>query len=113
MAAKGSPSDGSIIGSVAPAEARTHRLAIKLAAGVVTTGHRTSGAFIGSSGNLIGVSYLGVSLRRPEFVRERVLVGARHVNDTVAGSPETHLMVERNDGRIVDRQLGCALQQRF
>ena len=45
IAANGLPSDGSIIGSVAPLAGATQRLAMKCAAGVVTA-ETASGAFI-------------------------------------------------------------------
>src|SRR5207253_10625000 len=53
------------------------------------------------------------SSRRLELVREGILVGARHVADAASRSPEAYLMIERDDRRVVDRNLGRTLQQRF
>src|SRR5438874_128699 len=49
----------------------------------------------------------------PELVRERIFIGPRQVADAIPRSPQAHLMVQRNDGRVVDRELGRALQQRL
>jgi hypothetical protein len=46
MAANGSPSEGSIIGKVAPETEATQRLSMKCAAAVATDGHAGCGAFI-------------------------------------------------------------------
>src|ERR1700757_5197843 len=58
-------------------------------------------------------SLMGLSSRRLELVRERVLVGARDVAQAVAHRPQAHLVVKRHDRGIVDREFGGPLQERL
>ena len=47
---------------------------------------------------------------RPELPGQCVLIHARHVADAIACCPQVDLEVQRDDSRVVDRELGRSLQ---